>query len=90
MDVLASIMLIMCTATPAQFTQTADQAPSAAARLLVAQGGTGCCKRFDRRMRTWRRIDASRDKCEELNTRHDGDNILERNGAFWWDSQCSG
>jgi hypothetical protein len=49
---------------------------------------SGCCKSRENHEESWRANKLSLEECREENYRKDRDNLFQRRGLIWWDSEC--
>ena len=55
--------------------------------LLAAR--SGCCKERVAYGAPWVQMaNVDYQACESINLQKDGDNVLDRRGLIWWDSEC--
>ena len=49
---------------------------------------SGCCKERSSYKAKWYQNGRNFGQCKALNQNKDGDNVFDRRGLVWWDSQC--
>lgn len=93
MSTLAIIVLSLAVTTvPADLTDPSASAKSTRSIHLAQAEPEGCCRRWDKRSRIWRKIGTSKTECVKLNQRFDrrekDADIVKQQGQIWWDQKC--